>query len=469
MFPHVFLRRILFIYQQEMYMTDKMLSYAFSQRVFSSPEILNSLDWTKKVKVFFWGTLLVSALSFVSFEISVFHQSSWGLFIIMTLFFVLLHYLLLPLYLIMVKVLFDPIDIYLKKQIVQKAKKKLQGFSDLIIIGVAGSYGKTTVKDLLCHVLSKKYKVIKTELSKNTPLGIAEAIDKITTDHQIFIVEMGEMYQGDVLEIAEFVNPKYGIITGINEQHLERFQTFDNIIATINELSAFVPDSGCMWGNGDCESTTQSLPQFSSAPISFFSNTSIDSQQYLQTGKQKIVYKGHVIQSLFIADYYPSLVDVSFQIGKFFEMKELDIIEALESFEAVDRRMNPQYFKDINTLVIDDTYNGNMDGVKHAIQTLLRFPQRKVYVTAGLKELGAKEESSHVQLGKWLAESVDEVWLVEKSVTPFIMKGLISKGFNTKNIKIFETQLEIDVFCEEKRFEKNHVYLFQNRWSDNYF
>ncbi|MEK9170803.1 MAG: Mur ligase family protein, partial [Patescibacteria group bacterium] len=126
-----------------------------------------------------------------------------------------------------------PVDILLKNLLVWRARRKLNKVENLAIIGITGSYGKTTTKDALAHILMPKYRLLKTEGNYNTLLGVDKTINQyLKPDHELFIVEMAAYQVGDIKALAKFLKPKIGIITAIGPMHLERFSSMENILKT---------------------------------------------------------------------------------------------------------------------------------------------------------------------------------------------------------------------------------------------
>src|SRR3989344_7605319 len=135
-------------------------------------------------------------------------------------------------------IIFFPIDYVLKQTIIGLAKRKITLFPDLKIIGITGSYGKTTMKEILATLLAEHYTVLKTPDNINTLIGIARLIlKKLTGTTDIFIVEMGAYERGDIRTLCEITPPRISIITGINEAHLERFGSIENTIAAKFEIA----------------------------------------------------------------------------------------------------------------------------------------------------------------------------------------------------------------------------------------
>lgn len=149
----------------------------------------------------------------------------------------------------------------------------LKACPDLKVIGITGSYGKTSVKYYLSTVLKAKYNVLMTPESYNTPMGVVKTIrEQLRPTHEIFVCEMGARHVGDIKEICDIVFPEYGIITSIGEQHLETFKSIDNIIKTKFELYDAVSDKSKMFLNGDNENISGNLTK---NPIKAITHTAL--------------------------------------------------------------------------------------------------------------------------------------------------------------------------------------------------
>jgi len=143
---------------------------------------------------------------------------------------------------------------YLADKFINEARQKISSMPNLTVIGVTGSYGKTTVKQILGKLLGKDFNVLITPYNYNTTLGVTITIrEYLSPLHDVFVCEMGAKGVGEIKEICDIVNPKYGVITSIGEQHLETFLSVDNIIKTKFELADAVPDDGIVFLNYEVE------------------------------------------------------------------------------------------------------------------------------------------------------------------------------------------------------------------------
>ena len=481
------LRRILFIYQQEVYNSNKLLQFFYSQRVFTNPEKRQTIHWTLKTRPCYG----ISITLFLSLYLSLVLQFWWqNTFILFTIKSIILYFLLLfflPFFLISANVCLFPLETHLKNKKIKKAKEQLRKHKDhLTIIAITGSFGKTSVKELLCYVLSKKYSVIATPENKNTPLGFCEFANQISLTHEFLIIEMGAYTKGDIKEMCNIIEPDFGVLTGINEQHLERFKNIENIIQTKNELTSSIPQNGIIWVNEENDLAKKSAPQYAKCSLRYYNKKNIQSVSYTPQG-QKIIMQNNVllignnskddtkksqkllsIQSHFLADYFPLLCDLAFQVGKHFQVPSQSIIQALESIQAPQHRLSHQYYKETDILIIDDSYNGNFDGAISAIKTLSHFKEKHtIYLTPGLVELGKESASIHEEIGKFLGKNCKEAWLIKNSTTESLIRGLKKSDFPLSSIRIFNTSTEAHQAVKTDILSGS-VLLIQNDWTDNY-
>lgn len=368
-------------------------------------------------------------------------------------------------FLIIINTLLLPIDLFTKELLVFLAKNKIKKLYNLKIIGVAGSYGKTGMKDLITTVLTEKYEVIKTQDSINTPVGIARTIlNKVDEKTEILVIEIGEYYPGDIKNICLIAPPQIGVITGINEAHLERLKSIDNSIRTIFEIAQNMKPNGILFLNGNDKHIKNNYKKF------------VKNQEiYFYSSKGKIKFNedapGYIYQKLFfpvLGQYNLNKIDGVIYLAKKLGLTAQEIESGLKKIKTPAHRLQPILNREKNILVIDDSYNGNPDGVEEAIKTLSLFKKRrKIFVTPGLVEIGIKSKEVHQRIGERLNDVVDLVILVRNTVTPDIEAGLIKSGFNKKNIIWFDSMMEAQNNLGSI-VKSGDVVLFQNDWPDNY-
>lgn len=351
-------------------------------------------------------------------------------------------------------VLLKPIDWSIKANVVWRAKRHLAKFPNVKIIGIAGSYGKTTVKEFIANVLGQKYSVLVTPENINTPLGIARLLlTKLNQQTEWLVIEMGEYYRGDIKDICGLTPPDIAVVTGVNEAHLERLGTLANTLMTIFEVVQYSKSNAVAVLNADDPNVHAHFKAFvKHHHVNWYSITNANADAF---------------PTKLLASYARGSADAAVIIGRLLHIADPSIQKGIAAVEPIPHRLQPIQTSS-GVLVIDDSYNGNPAGVHEAIEVLKKYPERrKLFITPGLVEMGSQSESVHVAIGRQLAEVADCVILIKNSVTPFIANGLQMNNFAKENIIWFNTALEAHAGLKDI-LKPNDVILFQNDWGDNY-
>ena len=306
---------------------------------------------------------------------------------------------------------------------------------NLTVIGVTGSYGKTTIKDAISHVLIHKYRMLKTEGNYNTLLGIAKTIIKnLKSEHEVFVCEMAAYQLGDIKAIAKLIKPKIGIITAIGPMHLERFGTEENILKTKMELIESLPGGG-----------TGYLPKELELKIKNF-NT-----------KSKI-------------EFFSSKEDLLVKIGSIFKISEEEILGYLKTAPQTPHRQEI-IRTSANIMIIDDTYNSNPAGFISALEMLKNTPaERKILVTPGIIELGQRQFELNKEAARSAAKIADYVIIVGETNKKPLKEGLKEVYGNDYVSKVYEA---INLNAAKLKLSElampNSVILLENDLPDHYF
>jgi len=385
-------------------------------------------------------------------------------------------------FLIVAVILISPLDTLAKRRIVASAREKLAGMPVLTVVAVAGSYGKTTMKEALVSVLSRKFRTLATPGNVNTPVGISRVIlADLVPGTEVFIVEMGEHYPGDLAALAKLAAPDIAVVTGANEAHLERFGTMEQLIAGIFEAVTGTKETGRAVLNADDARISEHAPAyvgkrtvswyssrndprspFSAADVSFRN----DGSGFSFTLREKGAEIGRFTTPL-LGAYAIGVAEACVLVGRHLGMRDDDIERGFKDLKPVPHRLQVVPSEN-GILVIDDSYNGNPEGARAAVEVLGRFSgRRKIYVTPGLVESGAGAEAVHRELGRALASVADVAVLIRNSVTPFIADELVRHGFPKERIHWFSGALEAHAAIPEI-VKPGDVILFQNDWPDNY-
>lgn len=454
----------LYIFQVENYEIVRFWKLLLKRGWFPRNGLRKDLVWTSKAKLIFFISVLIHLLFLVLFILS---RNYAFLFVFSIVFF------LYPVIYSCVNILIWPLDYFVKFVLVFRAKLKIKDLP-IKIIGVAGSYGKTTMKEVLAQVLSSKYQVGWTPESVNTPVGIARWILKeVDARTEILIVEMGEHYKGDVVEICNITKPDISVVTGINEAHLERMGTLKNIVDTIFEIVSSSNPKSLVLINGEDKNVVDNYKKYI-WPDHRILRFQISDLGFKNFNTEKLVWKvnyenfGEVEVNL-LGEYALGDVDAAIKIAKELGMTNEEIKKGIEQLKPVEHRLQP-IKSNSGVLVIDDSYNGNPTGVAEAIKVLSRFNgRRKVYITPGLVEIGKATKEIHLEIGRQLAGVADVVILIKNSVTGFIAEGIgyRAEGRVKPEIIWFDSAAEAHAALG-KILKTNDVVLFQNDWGDNY-
>ena len=428
--------------------------------------------WTNKAKaIFFLSILQVVITSALFSNLNV-------------IFFVVLLILGLEIFffpLAVSVVLLYPIDYFLKQYLTSKAKSKIKSLNKLKIIAIAGSYGKTTFKEILYTVLSQKYNVLKTPENVNTPVGISRMIlSKLTQDHEIFIVEMGEYYKSDIKKLCSITPPDISVITGINEAHFERLKNLDVTVSTIFEAVEYSKANGIVvlniadslvGSNYKKYTKNKKLIFYGDDKKSEFTVSEIKFDENKLALDFKLKENNNLIDSFsipFLAKYAIADVIGAMQIAKTLDISMPFIKRGINNIKQIPHRLEARLDEINNIVYIDDTYNANPEGIKSAIEILSEFRnRRKIYITPGMAETGKANRQIHLDIAEYLSKVADIVILIDTSSSRFIKEGLKDNSFPDDKIKIYNHQQ--DVYEGSNLWTKSgDVILFQNIWPENY-
>lgn len=463
--PFATIKYQLYLLQLENYELERFWKLLFAKGLWSKKNQRKNLVWTAKAKALLLMAIGLHVL--VSILVGLFSNWILGLAV-----FLVLMFLYLILYTLSLVILW-PFDFVAKQIIIQQAKNKIQKLSNLKVIGIAGSYGKTTMKHVLDIVLSQQFKVAATPESVNTPVGIARWILKnLNESTQIAIVEMGEHYKGDIAQLCQITPPDVAVITGINEAHMERMGNLENVAATIFEIAVGTKANGLVVLNGDNKHILSNSKKFvlPKQKLEYFKQENIKSKNF---DVEQLQWEAELdgvgkINVKLLGEYALGDVEAAAIVGKYLGMPTDKMKIGIEKIAAVEHRLQPIKSAG-NVLVIDDSYNGNPDGVREAVQVLSRFTdRRKIFITPGLVEMGEAAEEVHRGIGEELAGVADVVILVRNSVTKYIEEGIRQQATgNRPQVIWFETAPEAHENLKNI-LKPGDVILFQNDWGDQY-
>jgi len=371
-----------------------------------------------------------------------------------------------------------PFETLHNKKFIKWARAKLESdeYKNLIKIGVTGSYGKTSVKNILNTILSEKYKVHSSPYSYNTPLGLSKTIlEDLKPNTEVFIAEMGARYLGDIKELSLMIEPSIGIITGIGNQHLGTFVTHENLVNTKFELADYVwENDGYMFLSSDSEKLASALENrktkgkyglsgitagdVTAKNIVFDANGSKFTLCYVdgEIDCETMLFGSHNISNIVLAS------SVALHLGL-----------SLDQIKVAIGKLTPTAHRlalvpsSSSLTVIDDAYNGSVEGVKAGLDVLKMFKGKKFVVTPGLVELGSEQFNSNFEFGRQMADVVD--YCIITGITNFeaISSGLEFGGFDSDHI-LRAGSVSQAVELLNALGKAGDVVLFENDLPDNY-
>lgn len=380
--------------------------------------------------------------------------------------------IVMPLVVVLANVINSPIEKAINRHYINDAKRILAGMPNLTIVGVTGSYGKTSVKNYLAALLGAKYNTLATPENYNTTLGVVRTVrENLKPIHEIFVCEMGARHVGDIKEICELVHPQHGIITAVGEQHLETFGSQENIRKTKYELADAVPEGGKLFVNLDSAAIAASLPSHEHETYGLGDGCGWRGEVLSVTRRgtsfrvttptgETYEFETPLIGAANVQNLVGAIA-VAHSLGVPLEAMR----KPLRRLEPVEHRM--QLLPRGPITIIDDAYNSNPAGAAAALETLGLFEAQKILVTPGMVELGARESELNREFGALAAKHCDAVALVGEAHTRPIREGLVGAGFAEEKIFVADT-LDKAMAWVYALPGAEKVVLLENDLPDNY-
>jgi UDP-N-acetylmuramoyl-tripeptide--D-alanyl-D-alanine ligase len=263
------------------------------------------------------------------------------------------------------------------------------------VIGITGSNGKTTTKEIIASVLSKKYKTAFTQGNLNNHIGVPLTLLSITKDDEIAVIEMGANHPGEIEELCRIAQPEYGLITNIGKAHLEGFGTIENIIET---KTALYRAARILFVNGEDEILVHECRDVAcnvSTNVIVYGNNTETSTTILQMTPCLLIHLfGKKIQTHLTGNYnLPNILGAA-AIGRFFGVPDEDICEAIAEYSPQNQRS--QIIKNETNTIIADYYNANPTSMKAALDNFLQIEApHKLAILGDMLELGENSRAEH--------------------------------------------------------------------------
>lgn len=336
-------------------------------------------------------------------------------------------------------------------------------------IAVVGSYGKTTMKEILNTVLGEGLKVAATPANKNVSSSHAKFAQSLTGDEDVLIIEYGEGAPGDVARFARLTHPTHAVITGLAPAHLDQYKTLQAAGEDIFSVAAAVPAESVFVNN-----ESPSVEPFINSDYQLFDRTaalgwkiskvavSLQGTSFtLSRDKAKLQ-----LESGLVGEHQVGFLAFAAALGLEFGLTKEQVVAGVAKTKPFEHRMQPYQLG--GAWVVDDTYNGNLEGIRAGTSLLKSLKaKRKIYVTPGLVDQGEEAERVHTEMGRLIADAKpDLVVLMQNSATTAIKHGLKQGKYNGE---LVIEQSPLDFYTNLNHFvAKDDLVVMQNDWTDNY-
>lgn len=335
-----------------------------------------------------------------------------------------------------------PVERHINNGYINDARRILESMPDLKIIGITGSYGKTSTKHYLYRILSEKYDTLMTPGSFNTTMGVVRTVrEYLKPYNEVFIVEMGAKQPGDIKEICDLVKPVAGIVTAVGPQHLESFKTIENVQRTKFELIDSLPADGIAIANNDfpyIASRRVDNVKISRYAVNSDADYKISRIDYSSSGTrftlstpdgQELEFYTHLVGECNVSNLAAAII-----CALWLDVPIAKIRYAIEHIEQVEHRLNMKRTAGGIT-IIDDAYNSNPVGSAMALDVLSRMKGgKRIVVTPGMIELGDKQEKFNRKLGYKIAGCADLAIIVNEYNRDAIVAGARDGGMNDDSL-----------------------------------
>lgn len=409
--------RWLAIVQQREYRLDRVASFLRSSE--GIRDLLRLLprakDFTRtgfKRPVRTNRILLVGLISllFMSALYALFFRSTFVVYLL----FLSVLYVLLPLVLFMATLPTSLAVIYATDLALREARANFK-IAKPIVIGVTGSYGKTSTKLLMAHILTKKYSVFFTPKSHNTRLSIAKAINENYRGQKVAVLEYAAYAQNEIKELTSWFRPNIAVVTGLAPQHLELFGSMENIILAKSELINALDNKSLVFCNGQDEGAVKICKKGGSKNfIDFSGKESVVKLKHIgltKMGTLTFVWKGHTVVTNLVGTHYLTAVQASIAVAQKLGIHELEIVAALEDFVPTESFVQLKKGSR-GCIVVDDGGTSNPVGFEAALRLLSWYKKQKlqtVLITSGIVDLGEESSKIHTSLANKAKEVTDKV------------------------------------------------------------
>jgi len=382
-----------------------------------------------------------------------------------------------PLWVLIASLLMNPVESFFQIGFIRKARRIIESRPDLTVIGITGSYGKTSVKFILAEILRQRFSVLVTPSSYNTPMGLCIVINNmLKPEHQVLVLEMGARYRGDIKELCGIAQPDISIVTSVGVAHLETMGPIENIAQEKGDILIYMQPQGTAVLNADNDYVALMESRAVGKKIWTVSTNGKDAD--LLASAVKYSHEGSTfnvtektgdrvtIRTNLLGKHNVLNILLSLAVGRELGLRLRQMAYAVQRVKPIEHRLQLRH--EGNITIIDDAFNSNPVGARNAVEILGQFTTgRRIIVTPGMIELGEKQDEENRQLGAFMSGHVDLAILVGKKQTQPILDGLRSVDFPPDNIKVHGSLFEAQAYLKSI-LQAGDVVLYENDLPDQY-
>ena len=446
-----------------------------SSRMYRSNQQKKPLKYTNRLQRLLAAAAMMAALPVVVGFIV------WTTTGVENLFYFLLGFfaadLLAPLWVLLAAHLIKPVETSIQEGFKRRARRRLRSRPDLRIIGITGSYGKTSTKFIIDEILRQRYNVLASPASYNTPMGLCIVINEMMKpEHQVLVLEMGIRHHGDMHELCAIVQPDVGVVTSVGMAHLETMGSIEAITREKSQILTCMKSGGVAILNADdprvadMETSTSGKVWKVSAKGLIGADVTAHKISYGPEGAQFTVRDDtgdeRTFKTKLLGEHNVLNILLGVAVGRALDVRLRQIAYAVERLEPIEHRLQLRQQGQIT--VIDDAFNSNPVGSRNALEILGQFNTgRRIVITPGMIELGEHQYEENKRLGEHIADHVDLALLVGGEQTRPIQDGLKAKQFPAEKWRVVASFFEAQTFLKTY-LQPGDVVLYENDLPDQY-
>lgn len=327
---------------------------------------------------------------------------------------------------------------------------------DIPYVGITGSVGKTTTKDMIACALSAKFNVMKTQGNSNNHIGLPLTLLSLEACHEIGVTEMGMSGFGEIEYLASLVEPETAVYTNIGLSHIEKLGSRENILKAKSEMLNHLKKDGTVVLCGDDDLLLSLAKDLKHKYVTYgIENKNCDytADNIRQSGETEMEFTIHCSEGKFqgripvLGDHNVNNALAAFIVARKYGVEPNDILSALSMFQPGAMRQN--IVKTNGITLINDCYNSSPSSVQAGLKTLRQITgTRKVAILGDMLEMGEMSEKLHRNVGTYAVDTKTDYLIAVGDMSRFIIEGACEKGFDISKTKFFKTNNEVNEFLD---------------------